>query len=108
MKMLAPPGRIPNVIDVLSRSNGLSDVRHERAALADHQIDLLLRPPIAGLGALDSKSSGGLIEIGHPQRRRSAGTVGMERPRRQLNERQPLVVMFLIASVAATTGEPYC
>jgi hypothetical protein len=56
---LAPPGRIPNVIDILSRSNGLSGVRHQRAALADDRIDLLLRPPNAASTLPTSKAVSG-------------------------------------------------
>jgi hypothetical protein len=56
---LAPPVRIPNVIDILSRSNGLSGVRHQRAALADDQIDLLLRRPLPASALSISKAESG-------------------------------------------------
>ena len=51
--------------DILSRSTGLAGVRHQRATLAGDQIDLLLRPPIAGIGALDFKGGVALIETGY-------------------------------------------
>ena len=62
---LAPPRPVPSVVDILSRSTGLSGVRHQRTALADDHIDLLLRPPIAGIGALDFKAGVALIETGY-------------------------------------------
>ena len=62
---LARAGKMPNVIDILSRSTGLSGVRHQRATLTDDQVDLLLHPPIAALGALDFKGGVALIETGY-------------------------------------------
>lgn len=56
---------VPTIFDVLSRSTGLSQIRHQRAALANDPIDLLLRPGITGLGALDFKGGVGLIETGY-------------------------------------------
>jgi hypothetical protein len=53
------------VFDILSRSTGLSQVRYQRTALAADRVDLLLRPAIAGLGALDFKSGVRLIETGY-------------------------------------------
>jgi predicted acylesterase/phospholipase RssA/CRP-like cAMP-binding protein len=58
-------GEMPSVIDILSRSTGLSGVRHQRATLTDDQVDLLLHPPISGLGALDFKGGVALIETGY-------------------------------------------
>jgi predicted acylesterase/phospholipase RssA/CRP-like cAMP-binding protein len=57
--------QLPSILDILSRANGLSGVRAQRAMLADHQIDLLLRPPVARLGALDFKGGVRLIEVGY-------------------------------------------
>jgi predicted acylesterase/phospholipase RssA/CRP-like cAMP-binding protein len=62
---LAPPRSVPTVFDILSRSTGLSQVRHQRAALADDRVDLLLRPAITGLGALDFKGGVRFIETGY-------------------------------------------
>ena len=62
---LAPPQPFPNVVDILSRSTGLSQVRHRRAALDDHRIDLLLRPPVAEVGTLDFKGGVALIKAGY-------------------------------------------
>ena len=61
----APPRQVPRVVDILSRSTGLSQVRHRRAALDDHRIDLLLRPPVAGVGTLDFKGGVALIKVGY-------------------------------------------
>ena len=61
----APPRPVPNVVDILSRSTGLSQVRHRRAELDGDRIDLLLRPPVAGVGTLDFKGAIALIEIGY-------------------------------------------
>jgi predicted acylesterase/phospholipase RssA len=47
------------------RSNGLSQVRLQRAALAGADTDLLVRPPVPALGALDFKSAVPLIETGY-------------------------------------------
>jgi predicted acylesterase/phospholipase RssA/CRP-like cAMP-binding protein len=54
-----------NVVDILSRSTGLSQIRQRRAALAGDGIDLLLHPPIAALGALDFNGGVALIEAGY-------------------------------------------
>jgi predicted acylesterase/phospholipase RssA/CRP-like cAMP-binding protein len=55
----------PTIFDILSRSTGLSQVRHQRAALAKDPVDLLLRPPITRLGALDFKAGVGIIDTGY-------------------------------------------
>ena len=62
---LAPSRPVPTVIDILSRSTGLSGVRHQRAALAGDRVDLLLRPPLPAIGALDFKAGAALIEVGY-------------------------------------------
>ncbi len=62
---LAPAHLLPNIVDVLSRSAVLSSVRHRRTTLADQHIDLLLRPPVAGISALDFKAGVRLIETGY-------------------------------------------
>jgi predicted acylesterase/phospholipase RssA len=54
-----------NVVDILSRSTGLSQIRQRRATLAGDGIDLLLHPPLAALGALDFKGGVALIEAGY-------------------------------------------
>ena len=59
----SPP--VPGVADILSRSTGLSQVRHRRAALDVDHVDLLLRPPTAGVRVLDFKAGVGLIETAH-------------------------------------------
>jgi len=53
------------VVDILTRSTGLSQIRQRRAVLARDNIDFLLRPPIAALGALDFKGGVALIEAGY-------------------------------------------
>ncbi len=65
LNRLAPARPMPNVIDILSRSTGLSGVRHRRAALASNHVDLLLRPPLPAIGALDFKAGAALIEAGY-------------------------------------------
>jgi predicted acylesterase/phospholipase RssA/CRP-like cAMP-binding protein len=62
---LAASRPIPTIFDILSRSTGLSQVRHQRAALAKDPVDLLLRPPVTRLGALDFKAGVGLIDTGY-------------------------------------------
>lgn len=62
---IAPQQPFPSVVDILSRSTGLSQVRHQRAALDDHRIDLLLRPPVAEVGTLDFKGGVALIKAGY-------------------------------------------
>jgi predicted acylesterase/phospholipase RssA len=59
------PRPVPNVVDILTRSTGLSQIRQRRAVLARDSIDLLLHPPIAALGALDFKGGVALIEAGY-------------------------------------------
>jgi predicted acylesterase/phospholipase RssA/CRP-like cAMP-binding protein len=74
---LAAPRQVPNVFDILARSTGLSQVRHRRAALDGGRIDLLLRPPIAGLGALDFKAGVALIETGYRHAVEALSTSGL-------------------------------
>ena len=59
----AAPQPVPGIADILSRSTGLSQVRHRRAL--DDQVDLLLRPPVAGFGVLDFKGGMALFEAGY-------------------------------------------
>jgi NTE family protein/lysophospholipid hydrolase len=59
------PRPVPNVVDILSRSTGLSQIRQRRAVLARDGIDFVLRPPVAALGALDFKDGIALIEAGY-------------------------------------------
>jgi NTE family protein len=59
----APP--VPAIADVLIRSTGLSRVRHRRATVDDDRVDLVLRPPVAGLGVLDFTGGIALIEAGY-------------------------------------------
>jgi NTE family protein/lysophospholipid hydrolase len=61
----APPQPVPSVVDILSRSTGLSQVRYQRAALDGEGIDLLLSPPVAGIGSLDFKGGLALIEVAY-------------------------------------------
>jgi hypothetical protein len=56
---------MPSVIDILSRSTGLSGVRHQRALLASDRLDLLLRPLLPAIGALDFKAGAALTEGGY-------------------------------------------
>jgi predicted acylesterase/phospholipase RssA/CRP-like cAMP-binding protein len=60
-----PPQPVPTVVDILSRSTGLSQVRFRRASLDDERIDLLLRPPVARISTLDFKGGLALIEVGY-------------------------------------------
>jgi len=59
----AAPQPVPGIADVLSRSTGLSQVRSRRAL--EERVDLLLRPPVAGLGVLDFKGGIALFETGY-------------------------------------------
>jgi len=61
----APPGRVPGIVSILTRSTGLSQVHHRRAALGGDRVDLLLRPPVAGLNTLDFKGGTALVEAGY-------------------------------------------
>jgi predicted acylesterase/phospholipase RssA/CRP-like cAMP-binding protein len=56
---------LPGIADILSRSTGLSQVRHRRTALGDDHIDLLLRPPVARLRSLDFRGGVQLIETAY-------------------------------------------
>jgi predicted acylesterase/phospholipase RssA/CRP-like cAMP-binding protein len=56
---------VPGIGYILTRSPSLNQVRHQRAALDGDRVELLLRPPVAGLGALDFKGAGPLIEAGY-------------------------------------------
>jgi len=56
---------VPGIGYILTRSPSLSQVRQRRAALDGDRVDLLLTPPVEGLGALDFKGAGPLIEAGY-------------------------------------------
>ena len=56
---------VPGIGYILTRSPSLNQVRHRRTALDGDRVELLLRPPAIGLGALDFKSAGPLIEAGY-------------------------------------------
>jgi predicted acylesterase/phospholipase RssA/CRP-like cAMP-binding protein len=60
-----PAQPVPNIADILARSTGLSQVRHRRATLDVDRVDLLLRPPVPGLGVLDFKGGIALFETGY-------------------------------------------
>ncbi len=64
---LAPPRPVPSIVDILTRSTGLSGVRHKRAALADDRVDLLLHPLLPATSALDFKAGAALVEISYRQ-----------------------------------------
>jgi predicted acylesterase/phospholipase RssA/CRP-like cAMP-binding protein len=72
-----PPQAVPNVVDILSRSTGLSQIRHQRATLDDGRIDLLIRPPVAGLGTLDFKGGIPFIEVGYRHAAQALSTSGL-------------------------------
>jgi NTE family protein len=61
----APPQPVPSVVDILSRSTLLSQVRNQRAALDGDHVDLLLSPPVAGISSLDFKGGLALIEASY-------------------------------------------
>jgi len=64
-------------VDILSRSTGLSQVRYQRAILDGEGIDLLLRPPVAGIGSLDFKGGLALIETGYRHAAEALATSGL-------------------------------
>jgi len=61
----AAPQPVPGIADILSRSTGLSQVRHRRAALGLDSADLVLRPPGGAVRVLDFKAGIALIEAGY-------------------------------------------
>ncbi len=63
LRPFAPPRPVPTVMHILSRSTGLSQVRHRHSALDADRIDLLLRPPVAGICTLDFRGGISLIEV---------------------------------------------
>jgi predicted acylesterase/phospholipase RssA/CRP-like cAMP-binding protein len=65
INLVGAPRPVPSVVNIISRSTGLSQVRHQQAMLAADRIDLLLRPPVRGLAALDFKAGVPLIETGY-------------------------------------------
>jgi predicted acylesterase/phospholipase RssA/CRP-like cAMP-binding protein len=60
-----PPRPVPGIVPILIRSTGLSQVRRRRAALDGDHVDLLIRPPVAGLGILDFRGGAALVEVGY-------------------------------------------
>jgi predicted acylesterase/phospholipase RssA/CRP-like cAMP-binding protein len=60
-----PSRPVPGIVPILTRATGLSQVRHRRALLDGDRADLLLRPPVAGLGVLDFKGGTALVEVGY-------------------------------------------
>ena len=61
----APAQPVPGIGYILTRSPSLNQVRHRRTALDGDRVELLLRPPVGGFGALDFKGAGPLIEMGY-------------------------------------------
>ena len=61
----AAPRSVPGIADILSRSTGLSQVRHWRAALDGGGADVLLRPPGGNVRVLDFRGGIALIEAGY-------------------------------------------
>jgi predicted acylesterase/phospholipase RssA/CRP-like cAMP-binding protein len=61
----APARPFPGIGYILTRSPTLSQVRHRRAALDGERVEMLLRPPVGGFGALDFKGAIPLIEMGY-------------------------------------------
>jgi predicted acylesterase/phospholipase RssA/CRP-like cAMP-binding protein len=59
---VSPP--VPGIAEILTRSTGLSQRRHRRAAL-DDKTDLLLRLPATGLGAMSFRDGVSLMETGY-------------------------------------------
>ena len=72
----ASPQPVPNIADIVTRSTSLSQVRHRQAALDDDHVDLLLRPPVAGLGALDFKGAVALIDASYAYTAQTLATSG--------------------------------
>ena len=77
LNVFAPRQALPNVVDILSLSTGLSQVRHRRDAMDIHRIDLLLRPPVAGVGTLDFRSGAALIKVGYRHAAEALATSGL-------------------------------
>jgi predicted acylesterase/phospholipase RssA/CRP-like cAMP-binding protein len=71
----APP--VPGIGYILTRSPSLNQVRHRRTALDGDRIELLLRPPVGGFGALDFKGAGPLIEAGYSYTAEALATSGL-------------------------------
>jgi predicted acylesterase/phospholipase RssA/CRP-like cAMP-binding protein len=61
----APAHPVPGIGYILTRSPTLNQVRHRRAALDGDRVEMLLRPPVGGFGALDFKGAIPLIEMGY-------------------------------------------
>lgn len=57
--------RVPSLIDVLVRSNGLGSVRALQEALEERPVDLLLEPPVANHRVLDFRRGPGLIRTAY-------------------------------------------
>jgi NTE family protein len=68
---------VPGIGYILTRSPSLSQVRHRRAALDGDHVELLLRPSVDGLGALDFKGAGPLIEAGYSYAAEALATSGL-------------------------------
>ncbi len=70
---------MPGIGYILTRSPSLSQVRHRRAALDGDRVDLLLRPPVEGLGALDFKGAAPLVEAGYSYAAHALARSGLAR-----------------------------
>jgi predicted acylesterase/phospholipase RssA/CRP-like cAMP-binding protein len=70
---------VPGIGYILTRSPSLSQVRHRRGALDGDRVELLLNPPVEGLGALDFKSAGRLIEAGYSYTADALASSGLAR-----------------------------
>jgi predicted acylesterase/phospholipase RssA/CRP-like cAMP-binding protein len=61
----APAHPVPGIGYILTRSPTLNQLRHRRTALDGDRVEMLLRPPVGGFGALDFKGAIPLIEMGY-------------------------------------------
>lgn len=59
--------RVPSLLDVLVRSNGLGSVRALQDALAERPVDLLLEPPVANHRVLDFRRGPALIQTAYEE-----------------------------------------
>jgi lysophospholipid hydrolase len=56
---------VPDIMDVVTRSNALAGVRAQQELLDTHRVDLYLRPPTPRMGAFDFEKAVPLIDLGY-------------------------------------------
>jgi predicted acylesterase/phospholipase RssA len=73
--------RVPNLVQIVLRAKQVGGDHAQRGVLAQHAVDLYVRPPIESFGALNFKAGAGLVDAAyrHTAEQLDAGTLALLR-----------------------------